>query len=129
VELVGAGRVDPEQLPLGDRDQIVALISLLVVELVVGEGLSVGDGFLQAVDLGGDAGLGKVPDLAVILMAALSDREARVGLEGRFDEVVDEAIPVTRLGGSWGSSRIVLWSIRNLAAAQGQSGGHCRRQQ
>ncbi len=63
--------IDPEQLALGDRDQIVALVALLGRQLVVGEALRVGDRLLQPLDLGVDAGLRQVGDLAVIFVPAL----------------------------------------------------------
>src|SRR4030095_2825158 len=58
--------------------------------------LRIGDGLLQAIDFATDCRSGQVCDLAVKFVAALSDREARIGAEGGFDELVDEASPVAR---------------------------------
>ena len=88
VQLVGAGGIDPEQLALGDRDQIIALEPLLGGQLVVGEALRVGDRLLQAVDFAADPGSGEIGDLPVIFVAALRNRETGIGLEASLDELL-----------------------------------------
>src|SRR5215203_4563003 len=96
MQLVGAGRVDPEQLALCDRDQIMALISLLRRQVL--ESLRSCNRCVEPRDLSLDARFGEVRDLTVELMTTLPDGEPGAGAEAFLDEVVHERRPTRGSG-------------------------------
>ena len=125
--LVGPGRVDPEQLALRHRDQIIALVTLLGRQLVVGEPCASAIAFFRR-------------STSLLIPAAERSAicpsyscrpwptaKAGIRLEARFDEIVDEGWPVAALRG--GASIAVIRRIATPAAADGQRQRHCRRDQ
>ena len=105
MRLIGIGQ--PEQLPLRDLDEVIALEPLLRRQLRVREGLRLGNLGVQKVGLALEPGRAPIGQLAVEFVLAFIDRERRIELEPAIDVAVDERRPIRVRRGR------AAWAVRN----------------